>query len=94
MDAKGRRAVNVLRILGAGVPTHHLGRKRGPHGVRRSAGHSRPGDQGQQTKTKTGTAMLQGPRGERRYLPFVSHLIWQRVSGEVRTVSSQHLKVL
>lgn len=31
VDSKGGRAVSVLRILGAGIPTHHLGRKRGPH---------------------------------------------------------------
>ena len=43
MDSKGRRAVSVLRILGAGAPTHHLGRKRGPYRVRRTAGY-----QGQQ----------------------------------------------
>lgn len=29
MDSKGGRAVSVLRILCAELPTHHLGRKRG-----------------------------------------------------------------
>lgn len=29
VDSKDGRAVSVLRILCAGLPTHHLGRKRG-----------------------------------------------------------------
>lgn len=36
MDSKGGGAVRVLRILCAGLPTHHLGRKRSTRGEERS----------------------------------------------------------
>lgn len=37
MYSKHGRAVRILGFPGAGLPTHHLWRKRGPRGVRRRA---------------------------------------------------------
>lgn len=37
VDSKGGRAVRIMRLLGARLPTHHLWRKRGTHRVRRRA---------------------------------------------------------